>query len=755
MMTCSSQAPFPSLTAVTVVSLLSLPSPLLAQHADDVVELDRFEVGAFRREYVAPATSTGLGLDADVFDTPLTLVSIPMDILTDQQVNNVEDALRNVAGVSKFKQGNGGEEKFSIRGFDASQSLYKDGTRINNAFNATNIATTETANIERYDVLKGPAAILYGQGEPGGVINYITKKPRFDRSLRSAEFIFGTDAYRRAELDLTAPLGGQDGRPHAPAFAYRLVASYEDSGSHRDFTSRDRRLVAPSVSARLGTRTTVTLQYEYITDTYTQDRGQVLEGDDVSGFRYSDRLSGEQFFGVPGWNDQTTSDFRRTGLLLDHRFSALSSLSIQASSTRVDKILYDSSPRNSLPNAGVVSAAGDVVIRPSAQGGDGESDTVTAHYRHTWSAGRLGGESLRHQALVGVDWERIYNDGYSAAVVNAAGTPVTSIIYNIVDRTYAGLPADGLRLGARTPGVRTDTRQTGLVVQDLVSLGDTWHLLAGVRYTEFDDRDAGVTNDDWSPRTGLVYRPRRDLSFYASWARGFTPTTATGRNPATDTGIGGPLLDPETTEQREIGVRWSTAGDGFSVNLAAFDVRKKGIVVTDPASLVRPPSEQWSANLGETRTRGFDVQAVGRLTLSLRLIAGYAYLDNELTAVDPAFASQRGNTLPGIPLHSGNVWGVYEFRGGPLAGLGLGLGAFAQSRIYASTENRARYDGWVQFDALAYYKRDQWKLQLNVKNLSDEQFNLAQAGTTADNFAAIRVGTSTPLTATVSLALEF
>lgn len=174
--------------------------------------------------------------------TPLTTVSIPIDILEDQQVNNVEDALRNVAGVTKFKQGNGGEEKFSIRGFDASQSLYKDGARINNVFNATNIATTETANIERYDILKGPASILYGQGEPGGVINYVTKKPKFTE-YRAAEMIAGSDDYYRVEADFTGPL--------SDTFAYRLILSSEDSGSHRDFTFRDRQLVAPSLTWKL------------------------------------------------------------------------------------------------------------------------------------------------------------------------------------------------------------------------------------------------------------------------------------------------------------------------------------------------------------------------------------------------------------------------------------------------------------------------------------------------------------------------
>lgn len=706
------------------------------------IRLDDYVVETFRRDYVAPATVTGLGFDAALHETPLTMMSIPMDILTDQQVNNVEDALRNVAGVSKFKQGNGGEEKFSLRGFDASQSLYKDGARINNAFNATNIATTETANIERYDVLKGPASILFGQGEPGGVINYVTKKPRFDRTLRTVELIVGSDAYRRTELDLTAPLGAAG----APAFAYRFVASFEDSGSHRDATGRERLLLAPSLAWRPGRDTVLTAQYEFVTDTYTQDRGQVLEGNNVAGYTYSARLSPRQFFGIPGWNDRTTSDSERLTFLAEHRLSSATRLELNASATRVDKLLYDSGP-SAIPasNSTYISAAGDVLIRPSGQGGAGESDTVTARAHHAFSTGRLG-----HRLLVQADYERIYNDGRNYAAANAA-----TVTYNLLARTYTGIPAGGFVLGAATPGVRTDRDQYGIVVQDLVSLGERWHLLAGARYTEAVNNLTRERDFDVSPRAGLVFRPRETLSFYASWARSFAPTTATGFNPVTRTGVGGPVLDPETGAQFELGVRYALFGGALELNAAVFDLRKEDIAGTDPASVALPPAQQWSANLGATRTRGAELQAVGRIGPGLRLIAGYAYLDNELTAVGAGFASQLGHVLPGIPLHSGNAWAVYEFKAGPARGLSLGAGVFAQQSIFASTENRAVYGGFTQLDALVAWTFARWKFQFNVRNLTDETYNLAQAGTTTDSFAAIRVGTSTPRTFTASVAWEF
>ncbi len=512
--------------------------------AEDVLIAPETVVKAFSRSYKEETTSTALGFEADPKNVPLTTASVPIDILEDQQVNNVDDALRNVSGVTKFKTGNGGEEKFSIRGFDAAQSLYKDGARINNAFNATNIATTETANIERFDVLKGPAAILYGQGEPGGVINYVTKKPLWD-NYGTIEGIVGTDSYYRTEFDVTGPMGKVDS-----PFAFRFIASYEDSEADRDFIFRERMLLAPSVSWKPSEASLLTVQYEYITDDYTQDRGQVLDGNNVTGYSYSGRLDNSQFFGVPGFNDMTNSEYHRFGLLFDHEFSEDSRFKLNASTTRVDKTLFDSSPRYNDPaTLRVVDAAGNVTIRPGGQGGIGESDTITARQEFDIPQGEIGGQEIGHKIMLGGDFEALNNDG----ITYTTNTP--AINYNVNSGIYTGIPAGGVQFTGSSPGVQTDVRQYGFVLQDLVSIGEKWHVLVGGRYTHFDERITDTQDKDFSPRVGVVYRPVPGLSFYGNYATGFLPTTATGVNPATGTGVGGPVLDPEGAEQIEFGVK--------------------------------------------------------------------------------------------------------------------------------------------------------------------------------------------------------
>lgn len=697
-------------------ALLGLASFFMGHAAAQESALEEVTVTGFRREYLSQAADVGVG--ADINDTPLSIMVVPQDILADQQVNNVEDALRNVASVTKFKQGNGGEEKFSIRGFDAAQSLYKDGARLNNRFNATNIATTETANIERYEVLKGPAAILYGQGEPGGVINYVTKKPQFE-PYAALEIIGGSDEYGRVEGDITGAAGS--------AAAYRFVGSYENSDSFRDEIARERLLLNPSLLWRLGEDTQLSASAEYIADDYTQDRGQALAPNADGSFGYPSAISPRTFLGVPGWNERTNSDYRRGQLTFTHRFNEIYSVEALGSYTTVDKQLFDSSPRTQ-------EADGRFRIGPSYQEGESAQTYVKLSNMLTLGDPR----SIEHRVLLAGTYEHIENDGASYDVT----TPEV-IYYDPFADSYTDTV---LTIDRSTPfDLATDEVEYGLVAQDLMVIDERHYVLAGVSYRSFENREEDFEASDVAPRVGYLWRANDQLALYASYARGFVPTSLEDRD--------GNVLDPETAEQSEIGIKLDLLDQNLSITGALFDVRKFDVAYTDPASLSLPPAEQWSASFGETRTRGAEVQVVGKVSDTIRVISGYSYLDNEITRGDPE-AGTTGNVLPGIPRHSGSLWAVYEIQRGPLAGLGFGAGVFAQSDVFIGLENRSTYGGWTQVDMSAYYKWDEWKVQLNAKNVFDREYYLTQA-LAAESLAAVRVGTSSPASAVLSIAREF
>lgn len=692
------------------------PAPSASSNVD--TQLAEVTVRAFRKEYKVKETKTALGMNADIMSTPLSITVVPLDLLDDQQINNVEDALRNIAAVTRFKEGNGGEEKFSIRGFDASRNLFVDGARINNRFNATNIATTETANIERFEVLKGPSAILFGQGLPGGIINYVTKKPRF-KPYASTELMLGNFGFKRAEIDVTGPIN--------QSIALRGVVSYEDSDGFRDFDSRKRYLIYPAATIRLGNQTLLNVSYSYIRDRYTQDRGQALEQSADGSFRYSDFLRPDMFLGVPGWNDRTNSTYQRPSLNLTHEFSERWRLELIAAATKVEKELFDSSPD-------VVRPDGTVEIFPGFQKGTGK----TRYLRLNNELSIGDPKQMEHRMLLSISEDQIKNDPVFAEVTGSG-----VVVFDPRTRSYTGTEFD-VNPDTFDSSFRTDERERSVSFQDLITFKEKYVLLVGASRNKFDDKIGGTQAKATNPRLGVIYKATPAQSYYASYSRGFVPNTAVDRD--------GNVLGPERLKQIEVGAKYELFDRKLQLTGAVFDIRERGQAVTDPASLSLPPERQWSIALGETRSRGFEIQALGEIGRNLRLIAGYAYLDAKLIDDGPDFEND-GNRLGGIPKHSGSLWAIYEFEGA-LKGFGAGGGVFAQSRVPIGFENRSFYDSWTQVDVAAFYKRNKWKLQFNAKNITDEEYLLTQS-LAFEDLAAVRVGTATPRTYSLSLAREF
>lgn len=718
--------------------------------------LEEVTVTAHQRDYRADSASSAAGLDLTLLETPAAVSIITQDILKDQQVNNVDDALRNVAGVTKFKTGNGGEEKFSIRGFDASQSIYKDGARINNALNASNIPSTETANIERIEVLKGPSALLYGQGEPGGIINYITKRPQLQR-YTNIEVLTGSDSLYKVEFDTTGALSAERG------LAYRFVGAYEDSESFRDEVFRRRLLLNPSVAFMPNDRLSLVLGYEYLDDNYTQDRGQVLDGNIVRGYSYSGRVDEEQFFGIPNYNDKTEAESNRIYLNGEYAFSDGWRMEATFSQTDNDKTNVDSSPGFLTADFDVIGPAGSpdenlVSIQPRKTVGEGEARQAALKQFIDFE----GPAGIQHQILASLTWE-----DFETRTTSFRGD--RNVFFNVASGEYfTAFDAAELndpdiiratdtvvfRLNPPNSSTSGEFEERGINVLDYIRFNQQFSVLLGGRYSEYEDITNDFTDEDFSLRAGLVYAPVDGISFYLSYSEGYTPS---GGLLAIDEGP----VDPETSVAWELGAKWSLRDEQLLITAAVYDIDLEDVpFVTNPLDAdgnPTPEAERRYDNLGAIASRGIELEVVGRITENWRVQAGYAYIDSEIAeggVGEFGAAFPEGNRLPGIAENNVNLFTFYEFA---LAGgeLGLGGGVFYQDEVYISTENRGRYDAWTQIDLAAYYKRERWKAQLNIRNAFDEDYRLAQALTTSDFFAAIRVGTSMPRTLTASLAYEF
>lgn len=723
------------------VTLLSGGVPVSAQETQ---VLDEIIVKGYTRNYRTDAAETAIGLGLRLKETPAAISVITQDLLQDQQVNNVDDALRNVSGLTKFKTGNGGEEKFSIRGFDASQSIYKDGARINNALNASNIPSTETANLQRIDVLKGPSALLYGQGEPGGIINYITKKPQVE-SYSGIEVIAGSDDFYKVEFDTAGALNS------ANTFAYRLVGAYEDSEGYRDEILRDRLMLNPSLAWVPNDDIRVTLGYEYLDDKFTQDRGQVLDGNAVDGYRYSSRLSEDQFFGIPNYNRKTTAESKRVYLLGEWAVTDFWQFELNYGKTENDKTNVDSSPSFISLNFDVVGPVGSVVenlvsIQPRLTIGGGDSEQISLKSIFDFT----GPWNTEHKFLVSLSSEEL-----STQAENFRGD--RNVFYNVLTREYFTDPALPIGVIQATPNVSFNlnnrgvsrsggVKEQGVNLIDHIRFNEQFSILLGARQAYSDNQSNDYEEDNLSIRAGLVYEFNQDLSSYISYSEGYTSA-------ANLLDVNGDSVDPEVSDSWEVGLKWSLADDNllFTATLYSVDL-------TDVPFVVNPGSvDPRFDNIGGLRSEGFEMEAVGYVTESWRIQAGFSYIDNEISKGGVAEFNnvfRKGNRLPGIAKNNFNLFTFYEFSVG-VGELGIGGGVFYQGDVYISTENISEYEAWTQVDLAAYYKQGEWKAQINIRNVFDEDFRLAQATTTTDSFAAVRVGNSSPFSVTASIAYEF
>jgi iron complex outermembrane receptor protein len=642
--------------------------------------------------YSVQNATTGTRTDTPLRDIPQSIQVVPQQVLRDQQAIRLDEALRNVSGVTFSGTTGGTEVEFNIRGFDNAPIL-RDGFR--QYGNGDYEGIPETANLERIEVLKGPASILYGEVQPGGVINLVTKKP-LSQPFYQGELQVGNYGLIRPSLDISGPVTS-DG-----SLLYRLNALYQKGESFRDFnTDIERFFVSPVLSWQIGKQTDLTVQLQYYHDERPLDNGIVAIANrvadvprDTPSLRDAPRTESlrERITGEP--DDSVESDSIDVGYDLEHRFSK--------NWTLRNAFRYVS--RNFL-NKGFLPFEFDestgVVTRYF-----GQQDIDSQRYSlQSNLVGKFATGSIQHTLLFGVDLNRSEFKEFTGLDF------FTPALLNIFDPVYGASRPSQLPL-ARNTQDRQD--RLGVYLQDQVALSDNLKLLAGLRYdtvkqttenkpTDFDlTRSETTQNDDaLTPRIGIVYQPIPEVSLYANYSRSFTPNTATtvNRDP----------LEPERGEGYEVGVKAELLRGRLSTTLAYFDITKQNVASTDPNSLLD------SVATGEQQSRGIELDVRGQILPGWNIIAAYAYTDAEVT--EDKFI-EIGNRLPGTPKHSASLWTTYEFQQS-LQGLGFGIGFNYVGERQGDLDNSFRVDSYFLTNAAIYYRRNNWRAALNFKNLFD------------------------------------
>ena len=686
-----------SAVSLLTVALLTTPAVVRAGGMGEDDGTPIVVTGERTKEPDASALKTGTVLR----DTPQSVVTLDRERLDDQGVQQLGEALRYVPGVT-LGQGEGHRDQVILRGQASTADFYLDGIRDDAQY------YRPLYNIERIEVLKGANALLFGRGGGGGVVNRVSKAPSF--AANSGVLSGGATNYGAWSL------AGDGNLVLGSGAALRLNATYEAFDNHRDFFGGHFLGAATTLSLEPGQRTKLTLAYEYDRDDRVIDRGvPSLGGRPISGY---DRT----FFGSPALNHGTV-DAHIARARIVHELAEGLTLDVSGQFATYTK--YYS---NVLPGAATATSV-------TLTGYD------TVNTRDNWIGqanlvwhGRTG--TIGHTLLAGFELGSQDSAAQRRNVLFGSGTAQSFTVP--LARTLT-LPA--LRFTAPISASNSSVESRSFYLQDQIELAPWLQVIGGLRYDHFSiaatNRLTAVTTgrDDgkWSPRLGLVLKPREQLSLYASYSKSFLPQTGdqfSTLDPAFQS------LEPEAFRNLELGVKWDVRPT-LSVTGAVFEVTRANTRVADPAN------PGFFVLTGSSRVRGAELALTGKITPNWQLSLGYTYQEGEIRSATSA--APAGRKLDKLPRSQASAWTRYDLT----KRFGLGLGVVHQSSQFATISNAVQLPGFTRIDAAAYLAvSDTIALQLNVENLTDTKY-FASAHT--DN----NIQPGEPLTARVTARIKF
>lgn len=656
--------------------------------------------------YRAKKGATGTKTDVPLMLTPVSVQVVTREVMDDQQVLTISDAIKNVSGVYT-RQGPDGNtmDAFTIRGFQVASygSTYLDGVK------DFSRAPKETAGLERVEVLKGPAAIMYGRIEPGGMINRVSKTPQSEQLTKVQQQV-GTDNYLRTTLDSTGKLTID------AEWLYRVNIAVEDSDGFKDYTDNNRLYVAPQIEWRPSEATFVRTGVEYTKNdrSWAQTYGTIGNANGPVDIPISRNLHAKG----EGYSD----DSWLWHLTWSHDFNE--SWQLQQRVSYVDR---DSVARGSLLSA--ADLAGNYTR--TYWGWDDENTTVAS--TNIDLTGKFETGPLHHTLLAGIDY---YWEDYDSGGWATGGTAAIGNVYSPdnISRPYAS------NYSVATYWYKNTNK--GAYLQDQIALFDErLQILIGARYDDADYKTKFATtlneaiDEALTWRGGVLYQIIPEVSVYASYVEGFGASNTSSTQ----------KFDPQTSHQTEVGVKVELSPDiGFTV--AAFELVKDNLTMADPNDITR------TILAGEATSKGVEFDLTGQITPNWNAIFNYAYTDVKFTRSDRF----QDNRLHSVPRHGAGLWTTYRFGD---TGLQIGGGAnYLSDRIGIQRgSNPALYpytlDAYTLLSAMIGYDFNvsgiPVRAQINVSNATDKEYFPSSYG------SAQRIAQGTPRMVLGSVSVSF
>ena len=654
-------------------------------------ELKEVVISSIKNPYQARNSSSSTRMDVPLLSTPQSVQILSSQAIKDRQAFT----LNEIAGTFTGMKANNGNGSFNMRGFtaysptDASFLLY-NGIR-GNLFLWSQQPLLY--NVESVELLRGPSGALFSEGAPGGVVNFITKKP-LAQNRYGIELSLGSWNFRRASIDLTGPLSVNK------KLRYRAIIGYDKSKSFRDGQNKENIFIAPSLTYLFSNNTDLNLEINYAYQKTVQqyDNGTFIRTRPDGTFdfnHYPDHLT-----------VQSPADYGKTHntsatLTFNRRFN--DRLKMTAVQRVVNNVLdyTDHIPVGKIKNDSISRGYQDwETNRFSLQ--------TTAYLTYEMKTG-----PLKHQLIGGADYNR-YGWTKNDYQYKAASR------ISIFNPDYSNDPPAASVAAEESDDNKRITNLAGIYLQDQVSFGRQLKALLSLRYDSYDAKETPLSIRDNKqgdelqasgliPRLGLVYLPAENISIYGTYLKSFNPQTSN------NVLSGGPFPTRKAT-QYEIGYKGDFFNRQLSTNVSLYQI--------DYANILAPaPTEENShrqAAIDGTRSRGIEFTAMGTIQ-NFNVIMGYAY--NEHIILSTSAFGKKGDRFNNAPKHMANLWLKYNLNTGLIKGLGIAGGLrYVSDQVGLISNQNFLFPEYTVLDAAVNYRKGRYNLQFNAYNLTNKHY---------------------------------
>ena len=705
------------------------------QLSEELTALQEVEViGRKESSYKNTNSFIGTKTASALKEVPQSVGYVTKELILDQGATTVNEVVKNISGVNQ----NSSYNDFSIRGFRATGNR-NSGNLLNGMRAQTSLwKQSSLANIERVEVIKGPASALFGNAAPGGVINRVTKKPLFENK-NSITVGVGSWNTLKTYGDFTGPLNPKK------TLLYRLNLGYEKTDSFRDLQGSESIIAAPSFSYIPNEKTHINVDFVYQNFNGKIDRGQSVPAD---GNVYSTPISRS----LSAANDFLKENTLNTTIALTHKFSDHISLNAIYLNSSYSEDMLEHTQANLYykqigngANAFRYADPNKVMMTANQRKRYFANNSFNTYFNFNFNTGILkhkllvgydyfiseqkaGSSSISAQGYLSKDKTKVVNTYTTTANVLAGSvqTPTTNVpVFDLYDpiagNAYKDISKYIWKQNTLNP---YEEYSHGVYVQEQIDISIV-KLLIGLRQEWFTETLNKETTNEISrqtsafiPRVGLVVEASENINLYSTWVKGFQPQ---GANIQSDPDRYGGPFDYMKSELYEVGLKTEWFNKRLSATLAIFKIAQENSLEQSP----KAGKADWRVPVDE-ESNGFELDVAGQILPNFSVVANYAYTDARIVKLKEEGAIKDLNVQrPSTPRHAANLWTKYIFENGSLKGLGAGIGvSYASERLgqVGRRATAASYPDYTLLNAVLYYKVKDVQLQLNVNNVLNRTY---------------------------------